>query len=30
MNAQAKIEPNIIFALAKALPELESAKKNKV
>lgn len=29
MNAQTKIEPSLISALAKALPELESAKKNK-
>jgi len=29
MNAQTKIEPSLIGALAKALPELESAKKNK-
>lgn len=29
MNAQSKIEPSLIGALAAALPELESAKKNK-
>lgn len=29
MNAQTKIEPSLVSALAKALPELESAKKNK-
>lgn len=29
MNAQIKVEPSLISALAKALPELESAKKNK-